>query len=409
MTLLSASVLAQAIPFLLLPILQKWFFTPSDFGVLAIYTSVSLLLASVASLKYELAIVNEKEDSDAQYLLWGSTIIAFVFASFMAIIIYFFENSITNYFNAKELGGYVMLIPLTIIFVSVGEILSFWNNRKKKFKTIAGAKISKSISAESSKLIFGNISLTNGLIFGRIIGEFFSLLYFVIHFVKHDLTIFIKFDLQKVKSVLSKNYRFPVFSMPSVFVGNFINVVFIALVSRYFGTDSTGIIGVSVVYVAVAFGIMSQAFSQVFFKEIYQHKSRGELRSFYLKNAAILLTISLLIITIVQLMPANAIVYLLGAQWVEMMPTLKILVFAYGAQFITSSLSFIYIRLSKQRTMLIFDILHLGLIWMSVVLTYNYYESFYGVIIAYTIAQIVYYSLAFVAAIVFINRADLKQ
>ncbi|OYT10601.1 MAG: hypothetical protein B6I18_08235 [Bacteroidetes bacterium 4572_112] len=60
-TLLSASVLAQAIPFLLLPILQKWFFGPSDFGVLAIYTSVSLLLAGIASFKYELAIVNSVE------------------------------------------------------------------------------------------------------------------------------------------------------------------------------------------------------------------------------------------------------------------------------------------------------------------------------------------------------------
>ncbi len=408
-TLLSASVLAQAIPFMLLPILQKWFFTPSDFGILAIYTSISLLLASIASFKYELAIVNEESDDNAQHLFWGSAIIALIFTIVITIILKLFTKPISELFKAEELGNYIMLIPLTIIFVSFGEILNFWNNRKKEFKTIAAAKISKSITAESSKLILGKISLNNGLIIGRIIGEFFSLLFLLINFIRYDLASFTKFNFDKTKHILKKNYRFPTFSMPSVFVGNFINVVFIALISRYFGTTAAGIIGVSVVYVAVAFGIMSQAFSQVFFKEIHEHKSRKELLNFYLKNAAILSTISILIIIIVEIIPSNAIVFILGEQWIEMVATLKILVFAYGAQFITSSLSFIYIRLNKQRTMLIFDILHLAMIWISIVMAYKFYGSYFSVIIAYTIAQIMYYLIAFIAAIVFINKAKLQQ
>ena len=36
MMLLSGSALAQVIPFLLLPILQKWFYSPAQFGELAL-------------------------------------------------------------------------------------------------------------------------------------------------------------------------------------------------------------------------------------------------------------------------------------------------------------------------------------------------------------------------------------
>ncbi|MCK5846939.1 MAG: oligosaccharide flippase family protein [Bacteroidales bacterium] len=408
-TLLSASLLAQAIPFLLLPILQKWFFTPSDFGLLAIYTSISLLLAGIASFKYELAIVNADSDTEAQNILKGAVILVLLSTLLSTILLLFFKESIASIFQAEDLGSFILLIPFSVLFVGLYEVLVFWNNRKQNYKAIAGSKITKSAFAESSKLILGKSSIGGGLIIGRIIGEFISLVYLVINFIKNDLKSITSYNVTKVKESLNKHYRFPSFSMPSVFVGNMINVVFIGLISRYFGQDSAGIIGVSVVYIAVAFGIMSQAFSQVFFKEIHQKKSKQELLSFYLNNAAILSVATILVITLVEIMPSGAVSYILGEQWGEMMPTLKILVFAYGAQFITSSLSFIYIRLSKQKTMLIFDILHLAMVWGSIIIAYNYFGSFHSTIIAYTIAQVLYYFIAFMAAIIFINKSKLQQ
>ncbi len=402
-TLLSASLFAQLIPFIALPVLQKWFFSPSDFGLLAIYTSVSLLLASISSFKYELAIVNADTEEESQKIFKGAIIIVLLFTLAVSIIIAIFKTQIANLFNITELGNYILLIPLSVLFVGIYEVLNYWNNRNKNFKTIASAKISKAISSESSKLAFGSYGIGSGLIIGRIIGEFVSMLYLLIKFFRKEYSKFINHNISEVKVALKKHYRFPVFSMPSVFVGNTINVVFLALFSRYFGPESVGILGVSVIYVAVAFGIMSQAFSQVFFKEIHLKNTRKELLSFYLKNAAILSVISAVVIIIVQLIPSQLLVNLIGEQWQEMMPTLKVLVYAYGAQFITSSLSFIYIRLNKQKTMLIFDILHLILIWLSIFLAYRYFGTFMSAIIAYTIAQVVYYSIAFVAAIYFIQ------
>ena len=405
-TLLSASLFAQLIPFIALPVLQKWFFSPSDFGLLAIYTSVSLLLASVSAFKYELAIVNADTEEESQKIFKGSIIIVLLFTLVVSVFIAIFKTPIANLFNITELGNYILLIPLSVLFVGIYEVLNYWNNRKKNFKTIASSKISKAISSESSKLAFGNYGIGSGLIIGRIIGEFISMLYLLVKFLRNEYSKFTNYNISEVKQALKKHYRFPLFSMPSVFVGNTINVVFLALFSRYFGTDYVGILGVSVIYVAVAFGIMSQAFSQVFFKEIHLKNTRKELLSFYLKNAAILSIISAIVIIIVQLIPSQLLVKLIGEQWQEMMPTLKVLVYAYGAQFITSSLSFIYIRLNKQKTMLIFDILHLILIWISIFLSYTYFGSFMSAIIAYTIAQIVYYSIAFLAAIYFIQTKE---
>lgn len=402
-TLLSASLFAQLIPFIALPVLQKWFFSPSDFGLLAIYTSVSLLLASISAFKYELAIVNADTEEESQKIFKGSIIIVLIFTLIISIALTIFKTQIADLFNINKLGNYILLIPLSVLFVGIYEVLNYWNNRKKDFNSIASSKISKAISSESSKLAFGINNISSGLIIGKIIGEFISMLYLLIKFFRNEYKKIKSYNISEVKQALKKHYRFPVFSMPSVFVGNTINVVFLALFSRYFGAESVGILGVSVIYVAVAFGIMSQAFSQVFFKEIHLKNTRKELLSFYLKNAGILSIISAVVIIFVQLIPSQLLVSIIGEQWQEMMPTLKVLVYAYGAQFITSSLSFIYIRLNKQKTMLIFDILHLIMIWLSIFLSYTYFGSFMSAIIAYTIAQVAYYIIAFIAAIYFIQ------
>jgi hypothetical protein len=53
---------------------------------------------------------------------------------------------------------------------------------------------------------------------------------------------------------------------------------------------------------------------------------------------------------------------MLGEQWIELMPIARIMVFWQAAWFVSSSLSFIFIRLQKQRSLLYYDLLHLGVV-----------------------------------------------
>lgn len=406
-TLLSASMLAQAIPFIILPILQKWFFSPEDFGKLAIYASVSTLLASVAAFKYELAIVNAKSQKEASNIFYGSIFIVLVFSFITTIVFNLFKSQLSIWLGVESIQSYLTLLNLSIIFLGLFEVFNYWNNRKKSFKTIAAAKVSKSIAAEGSKLGFGYSNILGGLIYGRIVGEFISMMYLVVKFFIYDFKNFTKSRNREILNTLKKYYRFPLFTMPSVFVGNFIYVIFFALFNKYFGEAKTGIIGISVTYVYAAFALLSASFSQVFLKEIHDIKGRDNLLKVYLKNAKLLALLSLFVTVFVLIIPSDWVVYLLGDKWNDMMPTLKILVFGFAVSFVTSSLSFIYIRLDKQKLMLIFDIFHLLLVWASITWAYNYFGTFKETLIVYTIAQVVYYVIAFIAAILFIKRSKI--
>lgn len=58
----------QAIVVLASPIITR-LYTPEDFGVLAVYSSLLGILSTVAALRYELAIPLSEKDEDAAALL----------------------------------------------------------------------------------------------------------------------------------------------------------------------------------------------------------------------------------------------------------------------------------------------------------------------------------------------------
>jgi O-antigen/teichoic acid export membrane protein len=407
MTLLSGSAIAQLIPFLILPILQKWFYEPTQFGELALYTSLTMLLAQVAGLKYEFAIVKVEKKQDAENLLVGTMSIILIVSIISALTFWIFSDFAADVFKAHEIKKYFYLVPFSIFFFAAFETLNYWNNRKKKYKRIAAAKVMKTLTAESTKLDLGYYYKSmKGLVIGRVVGEFVSFALLATQFILYDLKKFHVSSVKDIRASLRANYHFPLFTMPSVFVGNLINLVFITLFMSYFGAEKAGVIGISVVYVSVAFGLISQSFSQVFYKELSDTKNKKALMKLYLGNAKYLILISALAVGFVQIIPSTWVASILGDKWIDLMPTLKILVFSYAVSFVSSSLSFIYMRVNKQKQMLIYDVIHLAMVFASIYFGYHYFGTFRATLISYTIAQVAYYTFAFSIAVVFIKNMD---
>ena len=64
LTLMTGTIIAQAIPIAISPILTR-IYRPEDFGLYAIFVAIITILGSVASGRYELAIMLPKKDEDA--------------------------------------------------------------------------------------------------------------------------------------------------------------------------------------------------------------------------------------------------------------------------------------------------------------------------------------------------------
>ncbi len=402
--LISSAGLAQLIPFLILPFLQKYFYSPENFGLLSVYVSISLMFVKFSTFSYEFAIVKQKSEKNALEIFSGTVQILFISTILISALIagiYFFANS---NFYVQKLDVYIFLIPLTVFSFGFYQILRYWFNWKKEFLKIGKSMIFKSISAESLKLIQGFLKFTSvGLIIGRVFGEIISFLFLLFSFLKKDYSKLKEIKQKDIYGILKINYKFPAYTMPSGLKGTLLNVVLISLFAKYFGIGKAGLIGISVSYISVAFGIISQSFSQVFYKKINELED-SQLFNILKKNVLLLFVISVLVTIVIQLIPNSLVIQILGSKWDEFMPVLKLLIFAISISFISSSVSFIYIRVNRQKEMLFFDIFHLLLVTSFIIYGYYRTNDFMQTLMYYVVAQMIYYSLAIFLSFYFVKK-----
>lgn len=410
LTLFTGTFLSQLIPFMVLPVLQRFFYSPADFGLLALFVGYSEIFINIGSLKLEYAIVVKENLKKAAELAYTAFKVLLVIAGLSFIVSFFFYTSgIVDEFN--RLGWVILLVPVAVAGVGINAIASYYFNRQNAFKTIASNKIIQSISAEGTKTGLGFLNTGSvGLIAGRITGQVLSGITLFRRFLK-DLSLRGESfsSSRKISEVISENRQYVYFATPSVMVSAFINFTYLYLFFIEFGDASAGMIGVSMQYIGVALGMIAGAFSQVFFSKIAAITSRAEMMKTYRQFMFLLLLTGSLISLAIWIIPSSWVVYILGEKWSQLMDYARILSLWLCIWFVSSSLSFIYMRLEKQGFMLIMDILHFFMVPAGFYIGLSYENSPVSALWGFTIAQMLYYILAVLLALNFIRTSKLLK
>ncbi len=404
--LLTGSVISQILPFLMLPVLQKYFYKPSDFGILAVFISMCEVFSGIACLKMEFAIVVQKTIRDAINVAFSALKITGVMTLLSLVIIILFRKELSIYYDEPKLEGYLFLLPLYVLFVGINDMLTYWFNRKQKFKVISSSKVVQTSFAESIKLALGYLGASYvGLLLGRLFGFFFSGCYLIWRFVKTDSRALKLIRNKTSNQLIKKNRKYIFFTTPSVFINSLINLTYLNLFITYFGKDIAGLLGVSMAYIAAGFGVISVSFSQVFFSKVSEIADSDHLLQVYKKFAKQLALMALIPLIIIYLIPAKLIVYLLGEEWNQLIGVARIMAVWLSVGFVSSSLSFIYIRLGRQKEMLLFDCLHLLLIVAGFFIARWISPSLNSALWGFSISQSLYYLFAIVIAVYFIKKS----
>ena len=213
-TLLKGNTIAQAIPLLISPILAR-IYSPDNFAVFGIYMSTLAILTVFVTGKYELAIMLPKSNRDALNVFALSTIIT-VITSIITLLI-----AVNPFFNFSELLSLkiekklILFLPLSVLLIGLYNSLHYLNNRNKQFTELAQTKVYRSLSSAIFNISFGLMGLTNiGLITSNIIAQSFA----NINLLRHNMflkNLYSSISLLKMKKMLSKYSKFPIFDLPA--------------------------------------------------------------------------------------------------------------------------------------------------------------------------------------------------
>ena len=147
--LVGGTSLSQAIIAITLPLATR-LYTPDDFALAALFTSVVSIISTGACLRFDIAVPlpeTDREAIDVLVLALGSATIASL--TTLALVLAM-PSVLTEMFNRPALGPNLWMIPVGVLAASYYSTLQYWFVRKHAFGTIAINRIVQSIAASAS-------------------------------------------------------------------------------------------------------------------------------------------------------------------------------------------------------------------------------------------------------------------
>ncbi|WP_051904435.1 lipopolysaccharide biosynthesis protein [Hippea jasoniae] len=356
LTLMTGTTIAQAIPIAISPILTR-LYTPEDFGIFALFVSITSILGSIASGSYEYAIMLPKKDEDAINIVALGIIITTIFSFIIFLVVLFFNNKIVKLLNNKEISLWLYFIPLAVLLTGFYNVLNYWNNRKKYYKDLAKATVIKSIANTITQLSLGFIKVgASGLISGQVISQMFANGKLFKNLIK-EKTILKKINKNSILFLFKRYIKFPKYSLPNVLIDSFREQGFNILISSVYNITTLGQYYLAQRMLKLPMSIIGSSISQVFLQKmsVVDKRELFNLSWNFVKKALI---ISLPIFTVVYFFAGDLFIIIFGEKWKTAGDIASILSFWICLTFVSSPLSNIFIILEKQHIVLIYAIIY---------------------------------------------------
>ncbi|MGV8267723.1 oligosaccharide flippase family protein, partial [Pseudomonas aeruginosa] len=214
--------LALLIALLLSPLLSR-FFSPEQFGYLAVYASLAAIGSVFASLRFELTIVLAPTDRYAYYLLLLAFGLTAIFSAGFIVLSGIVVMAIPDLI-ARHIPPFVIFPMLTVgIFLTTANlILTSWGTRRKRYKGISQARVIQALTLCSGQVALGALSLSGfGLILGHALGAACMMLKLLQEYADEFRRFWRTASLKRVVAVAKRYKDFPRFMV----IGQLANVV----------------------------------------------------------------------------------------------------------------------------------------------------------------------------------------
>jgi len=369
--MISGASVAQLITLLAAPVLTR-LYLPADFGILQIFFSFVVILTSVVTWKYELAIPLPDSREDAINLIFLCLSIAVA----MSMIFYFFARFLLIDGSFLEdfviLRPYLPIIILSTLFAGMYQTFSYWFVREREYKTLAQTRFVQTAVQAIVQIGCGVVGLAPaGLLLGDAIGRFSSSGLLARRFLSNRDEL----ASANISGLLLVGKRYKRFPLVSSF-SNLLNTIGIHLpalmIGALFGVSVAGLFALGQRVMAIPMVFIGQAISKVYFSE-GALKARHEPSSLQPFFQSILRKLSL--VGVVPILIASALApfvfgILFGPSWDEAGLYILWLSPMFIGQFIASPLSQTLNIIERQDLLLGWDIFRLLMTIFSLLLGY---------------------------------------
>jgi O-antigen/teichoic acid export membrane protein len=262
--LASGTAISQLIVVLAAPVITR-LYSPSDFGMLAVYSATVGLGGALATFQYHQAIPLPKERGTMAGIFALCLISIALVSLVVALCLWQFGLRALTWINAEQLHPFVWLVPLGMAGAALYETTSSYAIRQKAFARIAGTRLSQSVSQSGTQIVSGLAGMGSaGLLIGQFFGQAMGSASLGALAWRQDRGAFLQLRFQNVVATARRYRRFPLFST----WGALLNVLSlqapVILLSYFFGAAVTGLFALTQQVLLMPVALVSKSASQAF-------------------------------------------------------------------------------------------------------------------------------------------------
>lgn len=388
-TLLTGTIVAQALPIAIAPILTR-IYTPADFGVFALYMAIATIASVFATGRYELAVMLPENEEDAVNLVALSIFITLTLAFLSLLSILIFNQQIVKILGNPKIDNWIYFIPLAVLLTGIYQTLYYWNNRNKKYRLLAISRVAQNGTISITQTLLGYITYMGGLILGDNIGKIFAtsiLAKLTWNADKEKLKFITKY---KIISLAKKYRKFPIYDAMASLANILSYQVQNLLFPIFYGITSSGNYFLVFRVLQAPLSLISSTVVDVYKQKLAsKNVTDTEFKILYKKMFLFCFLLGIVPFAILTYSAVDLFIFVFGKEWKEAGEYASILAPMFFIRFIANPLSyFIYIK-DKQE----FNIIAHSLLLVFSLLAFYFSNSAFDMVMIISVSFSLIYLL----------------
>ena len=265
----------QAIILLVSPILTR-LYTPSEFGVYALFTALNAIFINLVSLRYELAIPVARTDRDAAAL----ACVALLAVSGLSLagmpVVWLAGDWLAGFAGMPLMAQALWLLPPVVAVYSAGDVVSHWSIYRATFRLNAAGRVIQSGSQSVLQVGLGLLGYHGwGLLVGFVLGCFVRLGVLIWGTAPADRRLVARASSGEMAKLARANWQYPAFSTPASLLEASTQLLPLLFIAALFGPAFAGLYGLGQRLMGLPVRLFASAARNVFLGEAGQRQPKG--------------------------------------------------------------------------------------------------------------------------------------
>lgn len=407
--LISGEGIGRAIGLVAAPVITR-LYTPSDFGILAVFVSLTALIYPFCTLRYTLAIPLHSDERIGINSLAACFVVLGITTAIVSISFVLFHSEILGLFASESIDAYRYFVPAAFAIYGTAEILSYYATRYRDFSTVAKVTVSQNAIGAIVKIVFGLLRFNAaGLLIGNILAESGGLSMYMRAYWKRLKEGARYLSRRKICFVLKRYKDFPLYRVPSQILLKAAGSLPILYFAWHFGAEATGRISLAMSMLAAPVALVCSTVGKAFYGEIASLGKRNgnEISALTLRIMIRLFGISIVPFMLIICFGPWIFQTFFGAEWTQSGIFARYLCFYLIFRFVYSPVSDgIFNVFERQRIVFWLEISRIMIVVLSLFVSYLYEFSVIDTVFIYSLALTVQYIISLILVLQILRKVS---